>query len=93
MALRVEFSGQDHPVGQLVEHAYALLTDRCHRLITTGRRLGSIPRGAPSRVVAQAFVGALEGTTIALAGQRPYDEDFAVRVAAGVLGLAPQERR
>lgn len=93
MALRVEFSGQDHPVGQLVENAYALLTDRCHRLITTGRRLGAIPKGAPSRVVAQAFVGALEGASIALAGQRPYDEELVVKVAVGVLGLPQKDRR
>jgi uncharacterized membrane protein len=66
MALRVEFSGQDHPVG---------------------RRDGSIPPGPPSRVVALALMGALEGAVIGLAGQAPYDELLAARAVAGVLGL------
>ena len=93
MALRVEFSGQDHPVGATVEAAYANLTERCHRLISAGRRAGRIPKGAPAQVVAQALVGALEGTTIAMAGQRPYDEEYAARVVTGILGLAPRDRR
>jgi AcrR family transcriptional regulator len=93
MALRVEFSGQDHPVGTMIEAAYAGLTERCHRLISAGRRTGRIPAGAPAGVVAQALVGALEGTTIAMAGQRPYDEEYAARVVTGVLGLPPEDRR
>jgi AcrR family transcriptional regulator len=93
MALRVEFSGQDHPVGAMVEAAYGQLTERCHRLISAGRRAGRIPAGAPTRVVAQALVGALEGTTIAMAGQRPYDEEYAARVVTGVLGLTPEAGR
>ena len=93
MALRVEFSGQDHPVGQVVEAAYGDLVERCGRLITAGRRAGSVPAGPPARVTAQALVGALEGVTIALAGQRAYDERYAAQVAAGVLGLDPAEER
>jgi hypothetical protein len=34
-----------------------------------------------------AFLGALEGAVIALAGQAPHDELLAARAAAGVLGL------
>ena len=34
-----------------------------------------------------AFMGALEGAVIALAGQAPHDEKLAARTAAGVLGL------
>ena len=90
MALRVEFSGQVHPVGTMVEAAYGSLTERCHRLITAGRREGRIPPGAPAKVVARALVGALEGISIAMAGQRPYDEEYAARVVAGVLGLPPE---
>ena len=93
MALRLEFTGQDHPVGQAVEAAYASLVERCSRLIAAGRRDGKIPEGPPARVTALAFVGAMEGITIALAGQRAYDERYAAQVAAGVLGLDPLEER
>jgi AcrR family transcriptional regulator len=94
MALRLEFSGQDHPMGREVERISESLVKRCARLIAAGRRQGSIPPGPPARAVALAFVGALEGAVIALAGQAPHDELLAARAAAGVLGLdgphAPQ---
>jgi AcrR family transcriptional regulator len=50
MALRVEFSGQDHPVGREVERISETLVKRCARLINAGRRDGSIPPGPPARV-------------------------------------------
>ena len=87
MALRLEFSGQDHPVGREVERISRTLVKRCARLINAGRRDGSIPPGPPARAVALAFLGALEGAVIALAGQAPHDELLAARAAAGVLGL------
>jgi AcrR family transcriptional regulator len=87
MALRVEFSGQDHPVGREIERVSETGVKRVARLIQKGRRDGSIPPGAPARAVALAFMGALEGVVIALAGQAPHDERLAARVAAGVLGL------
>ena len=95
MALRVEFSGQDHPVGRELERISTILVERCARLVDAGRREGSIPPGPPSRAVARAFWGALEGAVIALAGQAPHDELLAARVTAGVLGLdhAPGETR
>jgi AcrR family transcriptional regulator len=89
MALRLEFSGQDHPVGRALDEVSAGLVKRCSRLIAAGRRDGSIPPGPPARAVAQALVGALEGTVIALAGQAPHDEVLAARAVAGVLGLPP----
>ena len=49
--------------------------------------MGTIPAGPPARAVALAFIGAIEGTVIQLAGQPPYDEVLAARAAAGVLGL------
>ena len=88
MALRVEFSGQDHPVGRKIERVSETGVKRVARLIKAGRRDGSIPAGPPVRAVALAFFGALEGAVIALAGQAPDDELLAARVVAGVLGLA-----
>ena len=52
-----------------------------------GRKEGSIPPGPPARAVALAFLGVLEGTVIAVAGEAPHDEVLAARAAAGVLGL------
>lgn len=87
MALRVEFSGHDHPVGREIERISETAVKRVARVIKAGRRDGSIPPGASARVVALAFMGALEGAVIALAGQAPHDEELAARTAAGVLGL------
>ena len=89
VALRLEFSGRDHPVGRAVEEAYGLLVEDCVRLIDAGREAGTIPPGPPAGAVALAFVGALEGTTSGLAGQAPHDELLAARAAAGILGLDP----
>jgi AcrR family transcriptional regulator len=89
MALRMEFSGQDHPVAHELERIAETGVKRGARLINAGRRDGSIPPGPPARAVALAFLGALEGAVIALAGQAPHDELLAVRAAAGVLGLEP----
>jgi AcrR family transcriptional regulator len=87
MALKVEFSGQDHPIGRELERVSDGLVKRCARLINAGRRDGSIPPGPPATVTAQALIGAIEGTVIALAGQPAHDERLAARAAAGVLGL------
>ena len=87
MALRLEFSGQDHPVGRHLERVSESLVKRCTRLISAGRRLGTIPAGPPARVVALALIGAMEGTVIEVAGQAPHDEVLAARAAAGVLGV------
>jgi AcrR family transcriptional regulator len=89
MALRLEFSGQDHPVGRHLQRVSEGLVKRCSRLIGAGRRAGTIPAGPPVRAVALAFIGAMEGTVIELAGQAPHDEVLAARAAAGVLGLDP----
>jgi AcrR family transcriptional regulator len=89
VALRLEFSGQDHPVGRHLERVSEGLLKRCTRLIRAGRRAGTIPAGPPAKAVALAFIGAMEGTVIELAGQAPHDEVLAARAAAGVLGLAP----
>jgi AcrR family transcriptional regulator len=87
IALRLEFSGQDHPVGARLERVSESLAKRCTRLIGAGRKAGTIPAGPPARIVALAFIGALEGAVIQLAGHAPHDELLVERVAAGVLGL------
>lgn len=87
MALRVEFSAQDHPVGREIGRVTGRLIEHCARLIAAGRRDGSIPPGPPARTVALAFLGTVEGAVIALAGRAPHDELLAARAASGVLGL------
>ena len=87
MALRVEFSGHDHPVGREIERISEAGVKRVARLIEGGRRDGSLPSGPPATVVARAYFGALEGAVIALAGQAPHDELLAACAVAGVLGV------
>ena len=87
MALRVEFSGQDHPLGREIGRLTETLILRCASVISRGRREGSIPPGPPAKTMALALMGAIEGAVIALAGHAPHDERLAARVAAGVLGL------
>jgi hypothetical protein len=91
MTLRVELSGQDHPVGRAVEEVVRRLVADCTKLITAGRRTGAIPPGPPARVLAGAYLGAIEGLMISISGQAPYDVILAERVALGLLGLAPGE--
>ena len=95
MALRVEFSGQDHPVGREIERISEGGIKRVGRLVNAGRKDGLVPPGPPAKAVALACLGALEGTVIALAGQAPHDELLAARAVAGVLGVdsRPAPRR
>jgi AcrR family transcriptional regulator len=93
MALRVEFSGQDHPVGRAIERVSEGGVKRVARLVNAGRRTGTIPAGPPAKAVAAAYFGALEGTVIQVAGQARHDEVLAARAVAGVLGLDPETVR
>jgi AcrR family transcriptional regulator len=90
MALRVEFGGQDHPVGRAIARISDAGVKRVARLIDAGRRRGTIPPGPPARAVALAFFGAMEGTVIQVTGRKPHDELLAARAVAGVLGLGPE---
>ena len=87
IALRLEFSGRDHPIGERLQEVSDGLVKRCTRLIQAGRRAGEIPPGPPARVVARGLMGALEGAVIELSGDAPHDEELAARATAGVLGL------
>jgi AcrR family transcriptional regulator len=87
MALRLEFSGRDNPVGRRLHRASQGGVKRIARLVEEGRREGSIPPGPPATAVAGAFLGALEGAVIELAGRAPHDEVLAARAVAGVLGV------
>jgi AcrR family transcriptional regulator len=86
MALRVEFAGSDHPVGQVVSEIGKDLARRFSALITAGRRDGSIPAGPAARTLATAAIGAVEGFAIEVAGARD-DELIAERMVRGMLGL------
>jgi AcrR family transcriptional regulator len=89
MVLNVEFSGQDHPVGEAIEETARLVVGRFEHLIEAAREIGAIPAGPPARVVALAYLGAVEGLVINLRGQIPYDEMLTEAAVRGVLGLPP----
>jgi AcrR family transcriptional regulator len=89
MTLRVEFAGQSHPVGRAIEEIGDRLLASCADWIAAGRRSGALPPGPPPREMAHAYVGALEGLVIFLAGRAPFDADLAERAVRGVLGLPP----
>lgn len=89
IALRLEFSGQEHPVGERLDAVSEGLAKRCTRLINAGRREGSIPPGPPAPSVARALIGGIEGAAIELAGKTPHDAELTARVAAGALGISP----
>lgn len=82
---------RDHPVGREVERISGTLVKRLTRLINAGRRDGSIPAGPPAKAVALAYIGALEGTVIVLAGKPSNDELLAARAVAGVPGIEPPQ--
>ncbi|HEX6424762.1 MAG TPA: TetR/AcrR family transcriptional regulator [Acidimicrobiales bacterium] len=89
ITLRIEFSGEDHPVGRKMREVERQLVADCARLMTAGRRRGAIPPGPPVRVMARGYLGAIEGLVINLAGQAPFDAVLAEQAARGVLGLPP----
>ncbi|MEU2158149.1 TetR/AcrR family transcriptional regulator [Streptomyces sp. NPDC019396] len=89
MTLRVEFAGQDHPVGQAITDIVDRLEADCAGLIAAGRSSGAIPPGPPPAETASAYLGIVEAVGISLAGHAPYDVELAERAVRGVLNLPP----
>lgn len=87
MALKLEFSDREHAIGVRLDEISESLVKRCARLIEACRKAGSVPPGPSPRITALAFVGAMEGAVIHLAGLAPDDELLAARAAAGALGI------
>lgn len=87
MTLRVEFTGQNHPVGRAISENVDSLTADCADLIAAARAGGGIPQGPPPQETARAYLSVLEAVVIELAGESPYDIEFAERAVRGVLGL------
>lgn len=89
LSLRVEFVGQDHPVGRAMGTTYSRLEAECGRLVTHARRAGDIPPGPPPRPTAAAFLSVLESVAIELAGRSPHDLELLTRAVRGILGVVP----
>ncbi|WP_431904492.1 TetR/AcrR family transcriptional regulator [Nonomuraea sp. bgisy101] len=87
--LRVEFTGQDHPVGRALTRVFDRLLTDCADRIAAGRHNGTIPPGPPPHQTALAYLGTMEGLVSNLAGHAPYDVELADRAVRGVLGLPP----
>lgn len=88
LALRVEFTGQDHPVGRALSATLDELETTCAKLVTAGRRNGSIPPGPPPRLTAAAILAVCEAVTIEAVGKAPHDLELVMRGVRGVLGVA-----
>lgn len=86
-SLRVEFSGQDHPVGDAVRAATGRVVADCTTLVAAAQHDGRVRTDIPAKVLTLGVVGALEGLVISLAGQAPADEVLAERAVDGILGV------
>ncbi|WP_207950211.1 TetR family transcriptional regulator [Nocardioides ochotonae] len=89
LTLRVEFAGQDHPVGRGMAQTYEQLEREWAALVSAGRRNGSIPAGPPARLTAAALLAVLESVAIEVAGKAPHDVELVRRGVLGLLGVAP----
>jgi AcrR family transcriptional regulator len=87
MSLRYEYTDPQHPVGAAIEAEYQELYEMVRTYIESAQTAATIGRDVPSPMLAEAFVGVLEGVVIAARGQEPLDAVLAVRSVAGVLGL------
>jgi hypothetical protein len=85
MTLRIEFAQREHPVGQAVSEIAGSMRTRIEHLIVGGRRSGTIPPGPPARILAAAYLSAIDGLAIGIAGRTPYDEALVERLVVGLL--------
>jgi AcrR family transcriptional regulator len=85
MTLRVEFAEREHPVGAAVWTVADSLRARVERLVTRARGSGAIPAGPPAPILAAAYLSAVEGLAIGIAGRTPHDEDLAEHMVVGLL--------
>jgi len=85
MTLRVEFAEREHAVGEAVWTIAATLRKRVEQLVVRGRRSGAIPPGPPARILAAAYLSAVEGLAVGVAGRTPHDEALAERLVVGLL--------
>ncbi|MET9859501.1 TetR/AcrR family transcriptional regulator [Streptomyces smyrnaeus] len=92
LTLRIEFAGQDHPVGRAIAEMVDRLDADCAELIAAGRTSGVIPPGPPPRETAAAYTAVVEAVGVELAGRAPYDIELMDRAVRGVLGLPPTGR-
>ena len=91
MTLRIEFAEREHPVGRAVWEIASILRKRVEELITRGRRFGTIAAGPPARDLAAAYLSAVEGVAIGVAGRTRHDEALVARIVVGLLqGTAPR---
>ncbi|QUH04600.1 TetR/AcrR family transcriptional regulator [Saccharopolyspora erythraea] len=89
MTLHIEFAGQDHPVGRAVTAVADRFVATTAERIEAARAGGELPPGPPPRETALAYLGAVHGLGIHLAGAAPHDVELAERAVRGVLGLPP----
>ena len=85
MTLRIEFAEGEHPVGQAVREIAGSVRTRIQHLIVAGRRSGTIPPGPPARILAAAYLSAIDGLAIGIAGRTPYDEALVESLVVGLL--------
>jgi AcrR family transcriptional regulator len=86
-ALNVEFASQNHPVQAALAEAKADLVDWIGKLVTRGRRQGSIPPGPPVQLLSRGIAGAMEGVLFWIEADAPHASDMAERVMLGLLGV------
>lgn len=89
LTLRVEFTGQNHPVGRAMAETLTELEAECAQLIRAARRNSTIPPGPPIRLMASSFLAILESVGIEVAGEAPHDVELVERAVRGILGVAP----
>jgi AcrR family transcriptional regulator len=89
-ALRIEFAGREHPIGDAVNEETEAIISLVSAIILAGRRQGDVPPGPPAAVLARAGVAAVEHAVIALSGRRADDEQIAERIIRGLIGAGQQ---